>query len=117
VDDDVTEIGGWLPVAQVEDLPTDSALRVYYGTHQVALFRANGGIYALNNRCPHARGPLCEGTLIQNGEGPAVRCPWHEAYFSLESGKVLGGPSPRDVETFQVKVEDGTVYIAKSELS
>jgi NAD(P)H-dependent nitrite reductase small subunit len=117
VDDDVTEVGGWLPVAQMDDLLPDSALRVYYGTQQVALFRANGGIYALNNRCPHARGPLCEGTLHQNGEGPAVRCPWHEAYFSLVSGKALAGPSPRDVETFQVKIEDGTVYIAKSEHS
>jgi chlorite dismutase/nitrite reductase/ring-hydroxylating ferredoxin subunit len=113
VDDDVTEVGGWLPVAQETDLLPDTALRVYCGTQQVALFCTNGHIYALNNRCPHARGPLCEGTLHHNGEGPAVRCPWHEAYFSLESGKVLSGPSPRDVETYQVKVEDGTIFIAR----
>jgi 3-phenylpropionate/trans-cinnamate dioxygenase ferredoxin subunit len=55
--------------------------------------------------------------LIENGEGPTVRCPWHEAYFSLESGKVLSGPSPRDVETFQVKVENDTVYIAREGVS
>jgi NAD(P)H-dependent nitrite reductase small subunit len=115
VDDDVTEAGGWLPVATVTDLPSNSARRVYYGTQQVALFRTNGHIYALNNRCPHARGPLCEGTLHQNGEGPAVRCPWHEGVFSLESGKALSGPSPRDVETFQVRVEGDTIYIAKRE--
>jgi len=42
VDDDVTEVGGWLPVAQVDDLLPDAALRVHYGTQQVALFRANG---------------------------------------------------------------------------
>lgn len=115
VEDDVTEVGGWLPVAQAEELAPESSRLVYYGTQQVALFRANGGIYALNNRCPHARGPLCEGTLSENGQGPAVRCPWHEAYFSLETGQVLGGPSPRDVETFRVKVEDGTVYIARAD--
>ncbi|NDJ76121.1 MAG: Rieske 2Fe-2S domain-containing protein, partial [Chloroflexi bacterium] len=102
VDDDVTEVGGWLPVAQESELQPETALRVYYGTQQVALFRTNGHIYALNNRCPHARGPLCEGTLHQNGTGPAVRCPWHEAYFSLESGEVLSGPSPRGVETYRV---------------
>ncbi len=115
VDDDVTEVGGWLPVAQLDQLAPDSALQVYYGTQQVALFRTDGHIYALNNRCPHARGPLCDGTLHQNGEGPTVRCPWHEAYFSLESGRTLGGPAPRDVETFQVRVEDGTIFIAKKE--
>lgn len=115
VEDDVTDVGGWLPVAQEDDLKPDSATLVYYGTQQVALFRTNGHLYALNNRCPHARGPLCEGSLNHDGDGaPAVRCPWHEAYFSLESGKALSGPSPRDVETYQVRVTDGTVYIARA---
>lgn len=116
VDDDVTEVGGWLPVAPEDEIAPDSATLVYYGTQQVALFRTNGHLYALNNRCPHARGPLCEGTLHHNGDGdiPAVRCPWHEAYFSLDTGKALSGPSPRDVETFQVRVDAGTVYIARA---
>ena len=113
VDPDVTEVGGWLPVARLEDLAPESATRVYYGAQQVALFRVNGTVYALSNRCPHARGPLCEGTLVANGDGPAVRCPWHEAFFSLETGRVLAGPAPRAVETFRVRVEDGTVYIAQ----
>lgn len=118
VDDDVTEVGGWLPVAKVGELQPDSALRVYYGTQQVALFRTNGHIYALNNRCPHARGPLCEGTLHhEDGAGPAVRCPWHEAYFSLEDGAVLSGPSPRGVETYRVRIEDDTIFIARREES
>ncbi len=116
VDEDVTEAGGWLPVAQLDELAPESAMRVYYGAQQVALFRAGGKVYALNNRCPHARGPLCEGTLHENGDGPAVLCPWHEAYFSLETGAVLSGPSPRAVETFRVRVDDdGTVYIARGQ--
>jgi NAD(P)H-dependent nitrite reductase small subunit len=115
VDQDVTEVGGWLSVAKLDEIAPESAKRVYYGAQQVALFRVNGHVYALNNRCPHARGPLCEGTLNANGGDPAVRCPWHEAYFSLETGRVLEGPSPRDVETFQVKIEDGTIYIARHE--
>lgn len=114
VDDDVTEVGGWLAVAQEDELAAEAAKLVYYGTQQVALFRSNGHYYALNNRCPHARGPLCEGTLHENSSGVTVRCPWHEAYFSLETGDVISGPSPRGVETFQVKVEDGTVFIARA---
>jgi chlorite dismutase len=114
VDQDVTEVGGWLSVAKLDEIPPESAKRVYYGAQQVALFRVNGHVYALNNRCLHARG-LLRGTLNANGGDPAVRCPWHEAYFSLETGRVLEGPSPRDVETFQVKIEDGTIYIARQE--
>lgn len=117
VDDDVTEVGGWLPVAEMDELEPDSAKLVYYGTQQVALFRTNGHLYALNNRCPHARGPLCDGLMSVNGDGPMVRCPWHEAYFSLETGATISGPSPRDVETFQVKIEGNTVYIARQEES
>lgn len=115
VEDDVTEVGGWLPVATIDALREEQSLRVYYGTQQVALFHVDGQIYALNNRCPHARGPLCEGTLHHNGAGPAVRCPWHEAYFSLENGRALSGPSPRDVETYQVRLDGETIYIARSE--
>lgn len=111
---DVVETGGWLPVARIDELPPDSSRCVTYGTQQVALFRANGYVYALNNRCPHARGPLCEGALVMDGGGPAVRCPWHEATFSLATGSVLGGPSSRGVETFHVRVEDGTIYIART---
>ncbi len=114
VDQDVVEVGGWLPVARTDELPPDSSQRVYYGTQQVALFRTNGQVYALNNRCPHARGPLCEGALVMDGNGPAVRCPWHEAYFSLETGSVLAGPSPRGVETFRVRIEGDTIYIARA---
>ncbi len=114
VEEDSAERGDWLAVAMVDELPQDTALCVPYGRQQVALFRTNGHVYALNNRCPHARGPLCEGTLQLTDDGPAVLCPWHEALFSLETGKRLSGPSPRDAETFQVRVEEGMVYIARS---
>ncbi|NDJ34614.1 MAG: Rieske 2Fe-2S domain-containing protein, partial [Chloroflexi bacterium] len=116
VEEDVTELGGWLQVARVEDLPLGETRLVYYGREQIGLFNIEGTIYALNNRCPHARGPLHEGEVsCPAGADPQVRCPWHEAYFSLESGQVLGGPSPRGVETFQVKTEDGYIHIARRE--
>lgn len=115
IDDEVTEVGGWLEVARVEEFNERSSKLVYYGTQQVAIFYVDGEFYAINNRCPHARGPLCEGTLSQNGSGAAVTCPWHEATFSLETGKALAGVSPRDVESFRIQIEDGRVYIARRE--
>lgn len=111
VDEDVTELGGWLEVAQVSDFDEIPTKLVYYGSQQVALFKVDGEFYALNNRCPHARGPLCEGTV---GEA-AVSCPWHDATFDLSTGKAISGISPRDVESFQIEVEAGTIRIARKE--
>jgi len=116
VDDEVTEVGGWLQVASTDEFQQNNTKLVYYGTQQVAIFFVDDQFYALNNRCPHARGPLCEGNLHQNGDGPAVTCPWHDTTFSLTNGKLLDGISPRDVEAFQIKVEGDSLYIARQEV-
>ena len=47
-------------------------------------------MYAIANRCTHARASLSEGTV--DPQRCAVTCPWHEGVFSLENGRVLGGP-------------------------
>lgn len=109
VDEDVTEVGGWLQVATISDFAESASKLVYYGSQQVAVFHVDGAFYALNNRCPHARGPLCEGAI----DSQTVSCPWHEATFDLKTGKAISGISPRDVESFQVMVEDGAILIAR----
>lgn len=116
LEEEIIETGGWLEVAQAADFRDGDSRLVYYGTQPVALFYVGGQFYGLNNRCPHARGPLCEGKITQNGDGAAVTCPWHEATFSLEDGRAIAGISPRDVEWFRVRVDDeGRVFIARLE--
>jgi nitrite reductase/ring-hydroxylating ferredoxin subunit len=44
-----------------------------------------------------------------------VTCPWHKADFSLETGRVLAGVSPRDVEVFRVRVDGESIFIARQE--
>lgn len=104
---------GWLEVARLEDIPQGSSKLVNYGRQQVAIFNVGDELYAVNNRCPHSRGPLCEGTIKSENGSVAVTCPWHEAAFDLDSGAVLYGPSRRDVATFAVKIEDGAVFVAE----
>lgn len=106
---------GWLEVARLDEIPEGGGRLVNYGRQQVALFNVDGVLHAVNNRCPHSRGPLCEGEIHREDGGPAVTCPWHEAAFDLQTGQVLYGPSVRDVATFAVRVEDGAVFIAEPE--
>jgi len=106
---------GWLEVARLDDIREGGNKLVNYGRQQVAIFNVDGKLYAVNNRCPHSRGPLCEGEVRRDDGTLSVTCPWHEAAFDLQNGAALYGPSPRDVATFAVKVEDGAVFIAEPE--
>jgi chlorite dismutase/nitrite reductase/ring-hydroxylating ferredoxin subunit len=105
---------GFMPATTLAELPPGSSKRVYAAGEAVALFNVNGTIYAIANRCTHARASLSEGTL--DTARCAVTCPWHEGIFSLESGQVLGGPPALPVATYRVKVEGDAVLIAPAEV-
>ena len=104
---------GYTPAASLADLPPGASMRVYAAGEAVALFNVNGTIYAISNRCTHARASLSEGAV--DAARCAVTCPWHAGVFSLESGQVLDGPPSLPVATYRVKLEGDTVLIAPAE--
>jgi chlorite dismutase len=112
--DAAAQAGGWLPALPLAELPPGGSTRIYLGSQQVALFNVEGRFYALDNRCPHARGPLCEGIVHQAAQGPAVACPWHQASFDLATGKAVGGPTRAPTRTYAVRIgPDGLIYVAE----
>jgi nitrite reductase/ring-hydroxylating ferredoxin subunit len=104
---------GYTPVVALAELPPGASRRVYAAGEAVALFNVNGTVYAIANRCTHARASLSEGLV--DAARCAVTCPWHEGVFSLETGHVLGGPPSLPVASYRVKVEGDTVLIAPAE--
>ena len=60
-------------VARVGEIPEGRGLCVEIDGIDVGLFRAEGRIWAMENRCPHAGIPLSEGRL----EGAVVTCRAH----------------------------------------
>src|ERR1700694_842751 len=104
---------GFTPVATLAELPPGAAKRVYAAHEAVALFNVNGTVYAIANRCTHARASLSEGTV--DPARCAVTCPWHEGGCSLETGRVLGGPPVHSVASYQVKLDGDTILIALAE--
>src|SRR6059036_1061415 len=101
---------GFTPVANLSELPPGTAKRVYAANEAVALFNVQGTVYAVANRCTHARASLSEGAV--DAARCTVTCPWHEGVFSLETGRVLGGPPVHSVTTYQVKLDGDTILIA-----
>ncbi|MFN0051240.1 MAG: Rieske (2Fe-2S) protein [Planctomycetales bacterium] len=71
------------PVAAVSDVPSGTAKEVLAGDQVIALFNVEGTFYALDGVCPHAGGPLGEGTL----RGSIITCPWHGWQFDVTSGQ------------------------------
>ena len=44
-------------------------------------------------------------------EKKIFHCPCHHGLFDLKTGKVIGGPPPRPLDTLPVKVENGEVHV------
>jgi len=101
---------GFVPVGSLAELPPGASKRVYAANETVALFNVNGTVYAVSNRCTHARASLSDGTV--DHARCAVTCPWHEGRFSLVTGAVLSGPPVQPVRVYQVKIEGDTILVA-----
>lgn len=68
--------------ARLADVEATGTLVVNVEGEGIALFISDGGIYAVDNRCPHMGFPLHRGT-VKDG---ILTCHWHHARFDLASG-------------------------------
>ena len=101
----------WTQACALEDFAPGERKLVYLKGQQVALFNVNGQLYALSNRCSHARGPLSEGTVEAVENGCTVTCPWHDAKFDLATGVVVDGIASASVPTYQTEVREGMIFV------
>lgn len=83
------------------------------GEIDIAVFRVDDKIYAVENTCPHNHSHVMHEGLID--KDLYLSCPIHGYQFHLETGKV-----PPDctvisskLETYKTKIEDGYVYVEK----
>ena len=100
----------YIDVAHIEDVEPGTCRSVTVNNHgDVALCNVDGEILALQDTCPHAGGPLGEGTL----EGDIVQCPWHGWTFNVRTGQCLKNPVPAwSVNCHRTRVKNGIIQIA-----
>jgi 3-phenylpropionate/trans-cinnamate dioxygenase ferredoxin subunit len=98
----------YVRVAALEDVPPGQLLGVEVGGEKICLANSDGEIYAVRDNCSHKDFPLSNG-ILEDGQ---IECSWHGARFDVESGRALCLPAIRPVKTYEVKVEDGQIYIA-----
>jgi len=69
-------------VAKLSELRDGRGKVVSVGDKTIALFRRGDAVHAIDNTCPHVKGPLGEGDLT----GTLVACPWHNWQFDVTTG-------------------------------
>jgi 3-phenylpropionate/trans-cinnamate dioxygenase ferredoxin subunit len=93
-------------VCTLDDLPAGEAVRVLAHV-PVAVFNADGTLYAIDDTCTHQDASLADGWL----EGCLVECPLHASSFDLRTGQPVSPPARNPVRTYPVEVIDGVVYV------
>ncbi|MCA9794238.1 MAG: Rieske (2Fe-2S) protein [Vulcanimicrobiota bacterium] len=95
-------------VGRLEDFPLGKVRVVRIEGERVAICNVDGTLYAVEDRCTHDDGPLGEGEL----EGCEIECPRHGARFDVRDGSVTQMPAVYPIETFELEVVDGQVYVS-----
>jgi nitrite reductase/ring-hydroxylating ferredoxin subunit len=100
--------GEMIRVATLEELRGTGVLVVRGADRPIAVFATpEGGVCAVDNRCPHMGFPLHQGT-VRDG---ILICHWHEARFELSSGCTFDLFAD-DVPAYDVEVRGGEVFVA-----
>ena len=102
-------IEDWVATISDEELPEKQLKVVTARDVEVLLYRVDGSIYALADRCGHLGGPLHEGHLHE--EECLVSCPWHHSTFSLVDGSIDRGPASAPQLRYEARVQDGVVEV------
>ena len=96
----------WIRVANLSDVPGEGlGHAVKADGLDIALFRWNDRVYAIEDRCPHLGFPLSEG-LMQAGE---IICSWHGWHVRLEDGACR--LERERAKVWDCEVREGEVFV------
>jgi naphthalene 1,2-dioxygenase ferredoxin component len=97
----------WIDVAAEADLFEGAGVGVTPEGKDIALFKLEDGVYAIDNLCSHGHAKLCDGFM----DGHRVECPFHQALFDVRDGSVHCGPATEPMKSWPVKIAAGRVYL------
>jgi nitrite reductase/ring-hydroxylating ferredoxin subunit len=106
-------------VAVMDEIPPGGRKLVEVKGRAIVIFNVGGEYFALNNRCPHKGGSLCQGRLtglVESAEpgtyrysrrGEIIRCPWHGWEFDIRTGRSRCDPQTLRARNYAVSVQPG----------
>lgn len=97
--------GSWVEVAQLDSFRTSKEVKV--GRHVYTIYKLEDGVYCTQGSCSHEYSPLVEGIVMKD----KVFCEKHGSRFNIKTGEVIDYPATQNLKTYEVKVEEGKVFI------
>lgn len=97
---------GYVEVCALNEIEENRAKVILHKGENIAVFKYDGKVSAVNNICRHQHGPLGEGKIVDG----CITCPWHGYQYLPHNGQ---SPPPfnEKVETYDVKITNGKVYV------
>jgi len=95
-------------VCQDDKLSDGEAIKVDGPSGAIAVFKVNGELFSLSDRCSHGNASMSEGYVEDDA---TVECPLHAARFCLKTGAALCQPATDPLKTFPVQLVDGAIYV------
>lgn len=97
-------------LAKISDVPEKKGIIVQAPDgREIALFKVDAKIYALDNECPHSGGPLGEGEV----ENCTVTCPWHAWQFNISTGECVNAPG-LDAASIPIDIVGDSIFMSES---
>ena len=98
-----------IDVCPLDELPPGGVKIVHAGPVSVGVFNVDGELYAIEDRCSHDDGPLCEGDWDE--DRCCVVCPRHGSMFELSTGRPISLPATEPVATYPVRLVEGAIVV------
>lgn len=100
------DVEGYKKICKISDLQNKIGKRFMIDDIDVAVFRVDEKVFAVNNICPHQHASIIYDGFVEDGY---VICPAHGWEFNLKTGKMHTGGSGLD--PYEVKIIDSEVFI------
>lgn len=97
----------WIDVMAESALAEGEHVVVDVDGDDVAIFKIDGELYAIEDVCTHDGAEIASGDL----DGDEIVCPRHGARFCVKTGKVKCAPAYEDLATFPVRVVEGRMLV------
>ena len=97
----------WIDAGPATELADGQTLSIPVGRRMIAVARAGGAFYAVDDICTHDGAQLTGGGI----EGTEIICPRHGARFCLRTGEALSPPAYEPVRVYPTKIEGGHLWV------
>jgi nitrite reductase (NADH) small subunit len=104
-------VNQWVTVCQLEQILPNSGVCALVAGQQIAIFRTDKGLYAIDNYDPFSKAYVLSRGIVGDRNGiPKVASPIYKQNFNLQTGECFDDPTVK-LLVYPVRVADGQVQV------